>query len=66
MKAGSLDSVVSSTTSIIDNAPYVFEITNMTEDELQQFEESLLSREEGGDEGEETSAPATEEGQQQQ
>jgi hypothetical protein len=66
LKEGSLDKVVNNTSSTIDDAPYVFEITNMTEDELQQFEESLLSREEGGDDGEETSAPATEEGQQQQ
>ncbi len=61
LKEGSLDKVVNSTSSTIDDAPYVFEITNMTEQELTEFEESLASREEVKADSEET----TEEGQQQ-
>ena len=34
LKAGSLDRVVNSTASTIDNAPYVFEITNMSETQI--------------------------------
>ena len=37
LKAGSLDKVVNSTASTIDNAPYIFEITNMTENQLKTF-----------------------------
>ena len=37
LKAGSLDKVVNSTASTIDNAPYIFEITNMTNGELKTF-----------------------------
>lgn len=61
LKEGSLDKVVNSTSSTIDDAPYVFEITNMTEQELAEFEESLASREEVKADSEET----TEEEQQQ-
>ena len=61
LKEGSLDKVVNSTSSTIDDAPYVFEITNMTEQELTEFEESLASREEVKADSEET----TEEEQQQ-
>ena len=45
LKEGSLDKVVNSTSSTVDDAPYVFEITNMEEEELQSFKDSLLSRE---------------------
>lgn len=44
LKTGSLDQVVNSTVSTIDNAPYVFEITNMSEDELKAFQDSLLKK----------------------
>ena len=37
LKAGSLDKVVNSTASTIDNAPYIFEITNMSESQLKTF-----------------------------
>lgn len=37
LKAGSLDKVINSTASTIDNAPYIFEITNMTNKELKGF-----------------------------
>ena len=37
LKAGSLDKIVNSTASTIDNAPYIFEITNMSEDELKTY-----------------------------
>lgn len=44
MRAGSLDVVVNSTASTLDNAPYVFEITNMSEEELKAFKDSLLNK----------------------
>lgn len=37
LKAGSLDTVVTSTVSTIDTAPYIFEITNMDDSELKSF-----------------------------
>ena len=41
LKSGSLDTVVNSTASTIDNAPYVFEITNMNENQLKAFMNKL-------------------------
>jgi len=41
LKSGSLDTVVNSTASTIDNAPYVFEITNMDENQLKSFMSKL-------------------------
>ena len=46
LKAGSLDKVVNSTVSTIDDAPYIFEITNMSESQLKVFTESLFQSEE--------------------
>ena len=37
LKSGSLDKIVTSTASTIDNAPYVFEITNMNDSQLKSF-----------------------------
>ena len=37
LKAGSLDTVVNSTVSTIDTAPYIFEITNMNDAQLKSF-----------------------------
>jgi hypothetical protein len=45
LKAGSLDAVVNSTASTIDNAPYVFEITNMSDTQLQSFMDKLTGKE---------------------
>ena len=42
LKNGSLDSVVNSNVSTIDTAPYVFEITNMSEDQLSSFMNKLV------------------------
>lgn len=42
LKSGSLDNVVNDTVSTIDNAPYIFEITNMTETQLQIFMSKLV------------------------
>ena len=42
LKNGSLDSVVNSNVSTIDTAPYVFEITNMSEDQLSAFMNKLI------------------------
>ena len=44
LKAGSLDKVVNSTVSTVDDAPYVFEITNMDEQELKNFADRLLGK----------------------
>lgn len=44
LKSGSLDTVINSTVSTIDDAPYVFEITNMSDDELKSFMNNLLGK----------------------
>lgn len=51
LKAGSLDTVINSTASTIDDAPYVFEITNMDDSQLQSFMGNLTGATtgEGGD-----------------
>ena len=41
LKTGSLDTVINSETSSIDTAPYVFEITNMSDDQLKTFMKTL-------------------------
>ena len=41
LKTGSLDSIINSETSSIDTAPYVFEITNMSDDQLKTFMKML-------------------------
>lgn len=43
LKSGSLDKIVTSTASTIDNAPYVFEITNMNDSQLKSFMDNLTS-----------------------
>ena len=43
LKSGSLDKIVTSTISTIDNAPYVFEITNMNETQLKSFMDKLTA-----------------------
>ena len=45
LKTGSLDSVINSETSSIDTAPYVFEITNMSDDQLKSFMQRLRNNE---------------------
>lgn len=42
LKAGSLDKVVNSTASTIDNAPYIFEITNMTDNQIKNHMKKLV------------------------
>ena len=42
LKNGSLDSVVNNTASTIDTAPYVFEITNMSDAQLNSFMNKLV------------------------
>lgn len=44
LKSGTLDQVVNSTASTIDNAPYIFEITNMNENELKSFMNKLAGK----------------------
>lgn len=44
LKAGSLDTVVNSTVSTIDTAPYIFEITNMTDTQLKSFMNKLAGK----------------------
>ncbi len=41
LKAGSLDTVVNSTVSTVDTAPYIFEITNMSDAQLKSFMNKL-------------------------
>jgi len=55
LKAGSLDTVINSSSSAIDNAPYVFEITNMDDTQLQSFMNALkgITETEGEGEGSE-------------
>ncbi len=48
LKANSLDSVVNSTVSSVDNAPYVFEITNMSDSQLSTFMKNVPAAK-GGD-----------------
>lgn len=55
LKAGSLDTVVSSTISTIDTAPYIFEITNMNDSELKSFFSKLAN----GDKSKATPAATT-------
>lgn len=42
LKAGSLDKVVNSTASTIDDAPYIFEITNMTDNQIKNYMKQLV------------------------
>ncbi|MGN0031969.1 MAG: hypothetical protein ACI37Q_08450 [Candidatus Gastranaerophilaceae bacterium] len=44
LKAGSLDKVVNSTISTVDTAPYIFEITNMSDDQLKAFMNKLAGK----------------------
>lgn len=43
LKSGSLDAVVNSTASTVDDAPYIFEITNMDDAELKSFMNRLMN-----------------------
>ncbi len=43
LKAGSLDTVINSTVSTVDTAPYIFEITNMNEAQLTSFMKRLTT-----------------------
>jgi Tfp pilus assembly protein PilN len=45
LKANSLDNVVNSTMSTIDDASYIFEITNMSNEQLQSFMDKLSGKE---------------------
>lgn len=44
LKSGSLDTVINSTLSTIDNAPYIFEITNMSDNQLKSFMSKLTGQ----------------------
>jgi len=44
LKAGSLDTVINSTVSTVDTAPYIFEITNMDDSQLQTFMDKLAGK----------------------
>ncbi len=43
LKSGSLDKIVTSTISTVDDAPYVFEITNMNDSQLKSFMDKLFA-----------------------
>ncbi|MCM1339377.1 MAG: hypothetical protein NC191_06875 [Muribaculaceae bacterium] len=49
LKSGKLDSIISSTISTVDNAPYIFEITNMDNDQLQSFMNRLTGKTDNND-----------------
>lgn len=44
LKSGSIDTVINSTMSTIDKAPYVFEITNMSDDQMKTFMDKLAGK----------------------
>lgn len=44
LKSGSLDKVITSTASTVDDAPYIFEITNMDKEQLQSFMDRLTGK----------------------
>lgn len=44
LKSGSLDKVINSTASTVDNAPYMFEITNMDDNQLKAFMDRLTGK----------------------
>jgi len=50
LKSGSLDKVISSTASTVDDAPYIFEITNMDQEQLKSFMDKLMGKSEKKDE----------------
>ena len=43
LKSGSLDAIVRNTASTVDDAPYIFEITNMDDGELRSFMNRLMN-----------------------
>ena len=45
LRSGSLDKVVNETISPFDSAPYIFEITNMTDSQLQSYINKLNTTE---------------------
>ena len=50
LKNGSVESVINSDASNIDSAPYVFEITNMSDEQISSFMQSLRNGSSGSDE----------------
>lgn len=44
LKSGKLDTIISSTISTVDNAPYIFEITNMDDNQLKSFMDKLTGK----------------------
>lgn len=44
LKSGTLDTIISNTASTIDNAPYIFEITNMDDTQLKSFMDKLSGK----------------------
>lgn len=63
LRSGSLDKVVNETISPFDSAPYIFEITNMTDSQLQSYINKLNTTENTDENAAENSgdAPSTEE-----
>ena len=44
LKAESIDKVINSTVSTVDTAPYIFEITNMSDSQLKSFMDQLAGK----------------------
>lgn len=59
LKNGSLDSVVNSNVSTIDTAPYVFEITNMSEAQLSSFMNKLVGSKDDSADASKQSTPTS-------
>jgi ribosomal protein L12E/L44/L45/RPP1/RPP2 len=45
LKSDSLDTVINNTASTVDNAPYIFEITNMDDSQMKSFMDKLSGKE---------------------
>ena len=52
LKTGSIESVINSDTSNIDEAPYIFEITNMTDEQISSFMNSLRAKDQNSEDSE--------------
>ena len=63
LKSGSLDVIINSTVSTVDSAPYVFEITNMSDTQLKSFMSKLTGTEKKKKDGDSQVPPSTPEAQ---
>ena len=57
LKTGSIESVINSDSSNIDSAPYIFEITNMSDDQISSFMNLLRAGDKKDENGENSDKP---------